>query len=407
MKWSIYKKPVVSTDPGKIEEILTRGVEDVFVKELLKKRLMSGKELRVKLGFDPTGSKIHIGRAIALRKLKAFQDLGHKVVFIVGDFTAQIGDPSDKLEKRPMLTSAKVMENLKDYKRQIGKIIDLSRAEFHFNSRWLSKLTFKETCELSESFTVQQMLARRNFKDRFDQGQEISLREFLYPLMQGYDSVQVKADIEIGGFDQLFNLKAGRVIQKHYGQTEQDVLTIQMLEGTDGRKMSTSWGNVINIIDEPFDMYGKIMSMKDELISKYFLLATDASLDEIKEVENSLKAGASPRDIKMRLARTIVSLYHGDEAGKNAEAEFVRVHQEKQVPEKMDEIRVSVGAVLGDVLVENKIVNSKNEWRRLIQQNGVHSTDGEVVITDDKFSVTQDTTIRIGKRKFVKIICKK
>ena len=203
-----FKKNSISTD------ILERGVEDVFVKESLISKLKSGEVLRIKLGFDPTGSKIHIGRAILLRKLRAFQELGHKVVFIVGDFTARIGDPSDKLEKRPMLTEKDIVRNLKNYKSQVGKIVDVSKAEFVFNSSWLSKLTLSDISELAESFSVQQMSARRNFKDRLEKGEEISLREFLYPLMQGYDSVMVKSDIEIGGFDQLFNVKAGRTIQK-------------------------------------------------------------------------------------------------------------------------------------------------------------------------------------------------
>ena len=238
----------------KIEEILNRGTEDIIDKKHLKEALLSKKKLNIKFGIDPTGPKIHLGRAVVLRKLKKFQELGHKVILIIGDFTAQIGDPSDKLGKRPMLDAATIKKNLKDYKKSLGKIIDLRRTTFKYNSKWLSKLNLKELALLAESFSVQQMLARRNFKDRYESQGEISLREFLYPIMQGYDSVKIKSDVEIGGFDQLFNLKAGRIIQRHYGQPEQDVLTCQMLEGTDGRKMSTSWGNVINITDEPNDM---------------------------------------------------------------------------------------------------------------------------------------------------------
>lgn len=251
------KSKDVCTDMAIIMDILERDTEDVFIKESLIERLTSGKQLRVKLGIDPTSAHIHIGRANVLRKLRAFQDLGHIPVFIVGDFTAQIGDPSDKLSKRPMLTIEQITENIQTYKEQVGKIIDLDTAEFHYNSTWLSELNFKEIAMLAESFSVQQMLARRNFSDRYEQGEEISLREFLYPLMQGYDSVKVQADIEIAGFDQLFNIKAGRIIQKHYGMREQDVLTIKMLVGTDGRKMSSSWGNVIPIMATPADMYGK------------------------------------------------------------------------------------------------------------------------------------------------------
>jgi tyrosyl-tRNA synthetase len=267
--------PNIDTNPEKIEEILSRGVEDCFVKEDLKKDLLSGRQLRIKFGIDPTGPKIHIGRAIPLRKLRQFQLLGHQIVLIIGDFTAQIGDPSDKLSKRPMLTRELIEENMRDYKAQIGKIIDIDKVEFVYNSDWLRPLGFQEICELAESFTVQQMVARRNFAERIENGEEVSLRELMYPLMQGYDSVAINADVEIGGFDQLFTLKAGRYIQKHYGKKEQNVLTIQMLEGTDGRKMSTSWGNIITVVDEPNDMYGKIMSLKDELIIKYFTLTTD------------------------------------------------------------------------------------------------------------------------------------
>ncbi|MEK7081658.1 MAG: tyrosine--tRNA ligase, partial [Patescibacteria group bacterium] len=277
-----------------IEELLTRGVEEVFVRESLKQKLLSGKQLRVKFGIDPTGAKIHIGRAITLWKLRAFQELGHKIVLIIGDFTAQIGDPSDKLSKRPMLSKEQVQENFKDYKNQIGKILDLSKVEFVYNGDWLGKLGFQEISELAEGFSVQQMTARRNFKERLDKGEEVSLREFMYPLMQGYDSVVVKADVEIGGTDQLFNLKAGRVIQKHYGQVEQDIMTLKMLSGTDGRKMSTSWGNVITIVDEPDDMFGKIMSVRDDLILDYFLLCTDTPVEEIEKVKSEMTAGKNP-----------------------------------------------------------------------------------------------------------------
>ena len=265
----LYMEKII-TDEKKIDEILNKAVEECVDKDILREQLLSGKQLRIKLGVDPTGPKIHLGRAIPIRKLREFQKLGHKVVFIVGDFTAQVGDASDKTDKRPMLTKAKIDENLKDYKSQISKIIDVEKAEFVYNSTWLSKLTFNDVTEMAECFSVQQMLARRNFKDRYDAGVEISLREFLYPLMQGYDSVAVKSDVELGGFDQLFNLKAGRILQEHYGQEKQHILISSMLEGLDGRKMSTSWGNIITIVDEPADMFGKLMSLRDELIEKYF-----------------------------------------------------------------------------------------------------------------------------------------
>lgn len=397
----MFKKnsKIIDTDPKKIEELLTRGVEDVFVKESLEKKLKSGKQLRIKLGFDPTGSKIHIGRGIALRKLRAFQDLGHKVVFIVGDFTAKIGDPSDKLEKRPMLTDEKIKENLKNYKDQIGKIIDLSKAEFHYNSKWLSKLTFSQTVELAETFSVSQMTSRRNFKDRLDRGDEVSLREFLYPLMQGYDSVAIKSDIELGGFDQLFNLKAGRVVQKYYNQEQQDVLTISMLEGTDGRKMSTSWGNVINISDEPNDMYGKVMSVRDDLVIKYFLLCTDLSKEEINILEKDLNN--KPKETKMRLAREIVTIYHNKELAEKAEKNFEQTFSKGGVPDDIQEVYVSNEKSLVDVLLENNLVESKSEFKRLIKENAIKFND-EVVVDVD-FKLNKIGVVKVGKRRFLKI----
>lgn len=389
----------IRTDNDLIENILNRGVEDVFVKENLEKKLKSGKKLRVKLGFDPTGSKIHIGRAIVLRKLKKFQDLGHQIIFLVGDFTAKIGDPSDKLEKRPMLTNKDIKENLKNYKEQVSKIIDLKKAEFVFNSKWLSKLKMEEITELAETFSVQQMLNRRNFKERIESGQEVSLREFLYPLMQGYDSVQLKVDVEVGGFDQLFNLKAGRIIQKHYGQKEQDILTTQMLEGTDGRKMSTSWGNVINITDNPNDMYGKVMAIKDDLVSKYFLLCTDVSESEIKKI-----VSGNRREAKMKLAFEIVSIYHGEKKAEEAKDYFVKVFSNKEVPEKMLEVKVSPDELVIDVVLNSGVVKSKTEFRRLVNEGAVVDLKKDEKIKDPNLKITKNELIlRIGKKNFIKL----
>lgn len=400
------KRSAVDTDARKIEELLTRGVEDVFVKENLEKRLLSGKKLRVKLGFDPTGDKIHIGRAIVLRKLKAFQDLGHEIIFIIGDFTAKIGDPSDKLEKRPMLTDEVIKKNLTNYKVQVGKIIDLKRATFFYNSSWLSKLKFDEIAKLAESFSVQQMSARRNFKDRFEKGEEVSLREFLYPLMQGYDSVAVESDVELGGFDQLFNLKAGRTIQKHYGKPEQEVLTTSMLLGTDGRKMSTSWGNVINVTDEPNDMFGKVMSLRDDLIQPYFLLCTEVPKEEANRVGARIEAGENPRDLKLDLAEQIVSLYHSKEVGEKARKVFIETFSEKKIPEDVKVISVNPGTTLVDALFANEIVKSKSEWRRLVNEGGVSDAESGVKITEPQTLAAPDVTYKVGKRRFVKIVIK-
>ena len=396
----------ISTDPNKIREILERGTEDIIEKDHLEKSLKSGKQLRVKFGIDPTGPKIHLGRAVPLRKLKAFQDLGHQVVLIVGDCTATIGDPSDKLSKRPMLTKEDVKRNMKSYKDQLGKILDMKRTELHYNSRWLDKLNFRETAELAESFSLQQMAHRRNFKERIDKGEDVSIRECLYPLMQGYDSVAVKADVEIGGFDQLFNLKAGRIIQKHYGQPEQDILTVKMIEGADGRKMSTSWGNVINIIDEPNDMFGKIMSMKDELILPYFWLCANISKEEYNDFENRLKQGDNPRNIKMELGKRIVDLYHSKKEAEEAAQEFEKVFSKKEMPSDMPEYRVSSDKIaLIDLLVQTKLAFSKGEARRLIARGGVR-IDQETAkdITAVLPIPEKGVILQCGKRHFVKIV---
>lgn len=388
------------------KQLLLRGVEDVVERKHLERALRSGKKLRVKHGIDPTGPKIHLGRAATLRKVRAFQEAGHKIILIVGDFTAQVGDPSDKLSKRPMLTAGQVQRNLKNYKKQLGKIIDLSKAEFHFNSKWLKKLDFREISELAESFSVQQMLARRNFKERFLKSEEISLREFLYPLMQGYDSVAVRADLEIGGTDQLFNLMAGRVVQRHYGQKEQDILTTQMIEGTDGRKMSTSWGNVITIVDKPNDMFGEIMSIKDDLIVKYFVLATDVPAKEVIKIEKSLKGKkTNPRDIKARLAYEIVELYHGEEKAGEAEAEFNRVFQKKKLP-----TRIPVRTVPGDNHTASSLIyvtgaaSSMSAARRLVEQDAVKLDYARVKDPKEKIKIPpKGVLLQVGKRKFFRV----
>lgn len=389
-----------------LDQLLKRGVTEVVDLKHLEKALKSGKKLRVKLGFDPTGDKIHIGRAIILRKLRDFQRLGHKVVFIVGDFTARIGDPSDKLSKRPMLSKSEIDKNIKNYKSQVGKIIDIKKAEFRFNGQWLKKLDFEEIGELAESFTVQQMLERRNFKDRIKKGEEVSLRELLYPLMQGYDSVAVKADVELGGYDQLFNLHAGRVIQRHYGQKEQDILTGEMLEGTDGRKMSTSWGNVINTVDKPNDMFGKIMSLKDELIGKYFLLCTDVDEKEIKEIEKKVKSGKlNPRDAKLHLAKEIVGLYHGEKTADKAEKEFVKIFTQKGLPSKIVTFKLSLPKDIVYVLINAKMASSKSQAWRLVKQGGVKFNS--IVIRNPKEEIINGGILQVGKRHFAKIIDKR
>lgn len=403
----------INTDPKKIQEVLTHGVEEIHVRESLERKLMSGKSLRIKLGIDPTGAKIHVGRASVLWKFREFQDLGHKIVLIVGDYTAQIGDASDKLSKRPFLSVAQITKNMAHYKQQIGKILDLKKVEWHYNSLWLGKLKSRELDGLADLFSVQQMIARRNFKERWEKQEEISLRELHYPLYQGYDSVKVKADVEIGGTDQLFNLLAGRKIQEAFGQKPQDIMTCKMLMGLDGRKMSTSWGNVITIVDEPADMYGKIMSMRDDLLSEYALLVARMSDDESEAMARRIKNGANPRDLKMEIARKTVALYHGEKAASRAQEEFGRVFQKKEMPKEMGEYKLSFHNArakqnekikIQEILIETKLASSKSEARRLVEQGGI-KVDGNVVndVEADVSIPEQGVVLQKGKRGFIKV----
>lgn len=390
----------------KIEELLTRGVEEIIEKESLVKKLKSGKKLRIKLGIDPTGPKIHIGRATQLWKLRAFQELGHKIVLIIGDFTAQIGDASDKDVMRKSLTKKEVETNMKNYKKQIGKILDIKKVEFRYNSEWLNKLSAKDLVKLSMIFTAQQMIQRRNFKERWDAGKPIGLHELDYPIFQGYDSVTIKADVEIGGIDQLFNVLAGREIQRALGQTPQDVMVLKMLNGLDGRKMSTSWGNIITIIDEPQDMFGKIMSMKDELMLQYFELCTLLPLSKIEEIKRDLaNQKVNPRDVKAELAGEIVSSYHGKKEAEIAKQEFNKIFREKQLPSEIKEVKIErTKSLILDLLVKTKIAFSKSEAKRLIIQKGI-KIDGK--IEDDwrkEIEIRKGMTIQAGKRRFIKII---
>ena len=399
----------INTDSKKTKEILERGIEQVIDKKNLLKKLKSGKKLRIKLGIDPTGPKIHLGRAIQLWKLRNFQDLGHQIVFIIGDFTGQIGDASDKQAMRKPLTEEEIKENLRTYKKQIGKILDLKKVEFHRNSEWLSKLKIKDFLSLAMSFTAQQMIQRRNFRERWEQNKPIGLHELSYPLLQGYDSVMIKADVEIGGFDQLFNLKMGREMQRIFGQPPQDIMTSQMLYGLDGRKMSTSWGNVINITDNPRNMYGKIMSMKDELIEDYLKLTTRFPLKKIEKIKKDLKEEKlNPKEAKSILAKEIIKMYHSKKAGETAEKEFNRVFREKKLPLKIPVFKSSKKSLpILDLLTKANLASSKNEAKRLILQGGV-----SIKVKSQKLKVKnwrQDIKLKngmilqVGKRKFLKI----
>jgi len=395
----------MKTNKEKIKKLLSHNIEQVIKKESLAKKLLSGKKIRVKHGIDPTGPKIHLGRAIVLWKLKEFQDLGHKIILILGDYTAQIGDPSDKLHKRPFLSKKQIDINLSKYKKQIGQILNLKKIEWHKNSEWLGKLKPRKLDELADLFSVQQMMARRNFKERWDNQEEISIRELHYPLYQGYDSVMIKADLEIGGNDQLFNLLAGRKIQEAYGQKPQDIMTFKMLDGLDGDKMSTSKGNVINIRDSSQEQYGKIMSMKDELILSYFELCTLLTEKETQEIEKQMKQGVNPRNLKAKLAFEIVSLYHGGKEANKAALEFDKVFKEKKLPENIREIipQKKQYNLLEEFLEESGLSSSKSEGRRLIKQRSAEIDGHKVIDWRSKFEPKSGMVIKIGKRRFIKI----
>jgi tyrosyl-tRNA synthetase len=391
-----------NTMEKKFEEILTRGVEEIIDQKHLEKALASGKKLRIKLGIDPTSSNIHIGRAVVLWKLRQFQELGHKIVFIIGDFTGLIGDTSDKDAERPMLTEKQIKENLKGYLKQAGKILDLDKTESHYNSKWLKKLGFLDICQLADNFGLQEFISRENISKRMKAGKRVSLREVMYPLMQGYDSIAIKADVELGGTDQRFNLLAGRTLQKAVGQEPQDIMMLPLLEGTDGRKMSSSWGNVINLTDEPNDMFGKVMSVADGLIVKYFNLATRIPIKEIAKLEKELKNGANPRHIKKRLAEEIVTLYHGKKQAIAASNEFDRVFSQKEKPSDIPSVKVKSQNII-DLLVETKMVSSKSEARRLVQQGGVKVNDQIIKEWDVVIDIEDGQILQAGKRKFIKL----
>jgi len=389
----------------KIDQILTRGVEKIIDKKHFRDALLSGKKLRIKHGVDPTGDKIHIGRATQLWKLKEFQDLGHKIVLIIGDFTALIGDPSDKPEGRKGLTEKDIKKNMKAYLDQFSKILDIKKTEVHYNSEWFGKMPLKEFLSLASAFSVQQLVQRRNFKQRWTKKEPISLKEITYPLLQGYDSVMLKADVELGGYDQLFNLNSGRDIQRLFDQKPQDIITLKMLNGLDGRKMSTSWGNVVNIIDSPNEMYGKLMSMKDETIIDYFELCTPISQEELVEIKKQMKEGSvNPKDLKVRLALLIVSLYHGKDASQKAEKEFKKIFKNKGIP---SDIRIFFAPKkiypITELLASLELTKSKAEARRLIEQGGVRIESKIEKDFQKEIKVKEGMIIQVGKRRFAKL----
>jgi len=383
-----------------IDEVLTRGVVNVIPeKGELKKLLESGRKLNVYLGIDPTATRIHLGNAVPLRKLQKFVELGHHVTFLIGDFTALIGDTSDKDSERPVLTYEQIQENFKDYKKQAEKIVDFSKAKVKFNSEWLKNLSFTEVIKLCQRFSFGDFASRELIKKRLLEGKKVGLHEALYPAMQGYDSYFMDTDIQIGGADQTFNMQTGRVLQKDWRDKESFVLVTGYLEGTDGRKMSKSWGNAIWLEDSPEEMFGKVMSVKDNLIVTFFKLATDLPLSQAEEVEKRLKDGENPMIVKTELALQIVKELHDEKSAKEAKEKFESTFQKRNF--SMDAAEVEKKGTLLEVVQSIKEIGSNSKAKRLIKDGAV-DVDGNVV-KDTDFKVSGGEEIKIGKKTFVKV----
>ncbi len=377
---------------------IKRGVVEIISEEELRKKLelsiKNKKPLKIKAGFDPTGPDLHLGHTVLLRKLRQFQDLGHEVYFLIGDFTGQIGDPTGRNELRKQLTKREVLKNAQTYKTQVAKILDIKKLKIVFNSKWFGKMPVEQMLKLATHATVSQMLARDDFKKRYGNGENISILEFMYPLMQGYDSVMLEADIELGGTDQIFNLLVGRDFQKDFYQPQQVVLTMPLLEGTDGvQKMSKSYGNYIGINEPAKDIFGKIMSISDELMFKYYELLTDEDVSKIRVMH--------PRDAKINLAKLIIAQYHSRETAEKEAEEFSRVFSKKEVPQDMPLFKAGEGQTILTILTESKLVSSGNEARRLIKQGAVSFNN--VKVEKEDFVPSGNGILKAGSRRFLKI----
>lgn len=396
------KKPELE----KIHDILNRGTVEVLVKKDLEKKLLSGKKLRIKLGIDPSGKDLHIGHMVVIRKLKEFQELGHHILLLFGNFTGQIGDPTGKNEARKIKTQAELEQNAKHYLDQVGTLLDIKKIEVVWNADWLRKLNFSDIVHLASQFTVAQMLERDMFQERIKHNIPISVHEFMYPLMQGYDSVALKADLELGGTDQTFNLLAGRTLQKGYGQVPQDIMTVPILEGTDGKlKMGKTTNNYIGVKEDPAQMYGKIMSIPDDLIFKYFELATDRPMEEIEKMRKAMDQGENPKNLKMKLARDIITIYHDASAAASTEKEFIEVFSNKGLPEDIPLKRVAKGTDnVVELLFLTGLSSSKNEARRLIEGGGVRVDGEKITLEQATIALEKEKLIQVGKRKFLRLI---
>ncbi|MBI2578071.1 MAG: tyrosine--tRNA ligase [Candidatus Wildermuthbacteria bacterium] len=383
-----------------IQDTLSRQVAEILPGKEGLEKLMRKKKIRLYLGIDPTSPFLHLGHAVILRKLRQFQDLGHEVVLLFGTFTAKIGDPSGKDKRREPLSDAQIKQNMATYKNQAAKILDISKVTIRKNGEWLDKMKFDDVLRLTSQVTVSQLLERDMFQQRIKEGNEIWTHELLYPLMQGYDSVAMDVDLEVGGTDQTFNMLVGRKLQKTYNNKEKYVLTVPLLLGLDGRKMSKSLGNTVNILDSPKDMYGKIMSLQDNLVVHYFEMCTNVAAEKVAAIEKGMK----PRDMKAALAREIVGLYYGAKEANAAEEEFNNVFREKQTPSEVTEIKLSEKELsLVDLLIKTGLAKSKSEARRLIEQGGMKINNQVQEDANRVVSIASGMVVQAGKRRFVKI----
>lgn len=391
-------------------EIIKRGSDEIIPEDAFKKLLTSKKKLTVKAGFDPTSADLHLGHTVLINKLKAFQDLGHTVIFLIGDFTGLIGDPSGVNETRPNIDEKKLAENSKTYADQVFKILDKKKTKIKFNSSWFKKMKPDEFIRLSSIMTVARMLERDDFKKRYENNKPISLHEFLYPLVQGFDSYALKADIELGGTDQKFNLLVGREVQKHFGQDEQVIITVPLLEGLDGvKKMSKSLNNYIALNDEPNEMFGKIMSISDNLMWRYFDLLSFRSNDEIASFRDKVKNGENPMIFKKKLATEIVERFYDKKSSENAEIAFTNVFSNKLEPSEVpifeinETSSISIVELLTHEDLGNEFIQSKSECRRLIKQSGIKMNNKKVENPDLLINLGEENYFQIGKRKHLKI----
>ncbi len=390
-----------------IMQELSRGAEEILVEADFVEKLKKGRPLRVKAGFDPTAPDLHLGHTVLINKMRQFQDAGHHILFLIGDFTGMIGDPTGKSATRPPLTAEQVKQNAETYQEQIFKILDPEKTEIAFNSTWMNQLGTAGLIQLAAKYTVARMLERDDFSKRYKSGQSIAIHEFLYPLVQGYDSVALKADVELGGTDQKFNLLVGRELQRQYGQEQQIVMTMPLLEGLDGiNKMSKSLGNYIGITDAPNDMFGKVMSISDELMWRYFELLSFRPLSELQRFKMDVEQGANPRDLKFLLAEELIERFHSKAAATAAREDFITRFQKGVLPDDMPEILLtteSVGLPIANLLKEAGLVASTSEAYRMIQQGGV-KIDGNKV--EDRNVLIQkggEHVVQVGKRKFAKV----